>query len=106
MPPPHFEGVKTFDEHWAELHSRIWQQDDQFFDWLYDEYGGIDSEAAKREYMCAWLAYTESAWNLFCEIRRSHLDEYRRNSFETEKNGPTLEVPEKLLRELEEGNQV
>ena len=104
VPPPYVERAKTFNGHQSELYNRIDQQDDQFFDWLYDEYGGIDSEAAKREYMCAWLAYTEAVWNLFCEIRQSHLDEYRRNSLETQKNGPIPEVPEKLLRELEAGN--
>ena len=104
VPPPYFEGVKTFNEHQAELHSRIWQQDDQFFDWLYDEHGGIDREAAEREYMCAWLAYTDSAWGLFCEMRESYLENCRRKGVATEKSGPTPEVPEKLLRELEVGN--
>ena len=104
VPPPYLKGVKAFNEHKGELYGRIDQQDDRFFDWLYDECGGIDIEAAEREYMCAWLAYTDSAWNLFCEMRQSHLDEYHRNSLKTEKNGPTPEVPEKLLRELQAGN--
>ena len=95
VPPPHLEGVKDFQNHYAELFNRMQQQDDRFFDWLYDEYGGIDKEAAEREYMSAWLAYTDSAWALFLEVRGRHLKEHSLSR----PTRPTL--PKKLLRELE-----
>ena len=69
VPPPYLEGVKTFNERHAELYNRIRRQDDQFLDWLYDEHGGVDREVAEREYMSAWLAYIDSVWDLFCEMR-------------------------------------
>ena len=100
VPPPYLEGVKAFDDRLSELQNRIWQQDDQFFDWLYDDFGGIDREAAEKEYMSAWLAYTASAWDLFCQMRENHEEECRR--FESERN-PNLQVarvPETLLQEI------
>ena len=101
VPPPHLEGVKTFNERMAELDDRIRQQDDQFFDWLYDEYGGIDRETAEREYMSAWLAYTDSAWDLFCKMRVKYLEERRLPRLEAHQDGPDPTVPIKLLRELD-----
>ena len=95
VPPPPLKGVKDFQDHYAELFQRMQQQDDHFFDWLYDEYGGIDKDATEREYMSAWLVYTDSVWALFLEMRERYLKEH---SLSTSTN-PTL--PEKLLRELE-----
>ena len=66
--PPYLRGTKTFDDRWSELQDRIHQQDETFFDWLFER-GGIDREAAEREYMSAWLAYTDSAWDLMREKR-------------------------------------
>ena len=66
VPPPNLEEVKTFDERFAELQQLVRQQDDRFFDWLYEEYDRLDSDRALREYMSAWLAYTDSVWDLFC----------------------------------------
>ena len=78
VPPPTLGGVKAFNDRESELYNRIQQQDDQFLDWLYDEYGGLDRAAAEREYMSAWLAYTDSSWGLFCEMRREYVEESRR----------------------------
>ena len=69
VPPPYLKGAKTFDDRWSELQDRIHQQDERFFEWLY-EGGGIDRAAAEREYMSAWLAYTDSAWDLIRERRK------------------------------------
>ena len=100
VPPPHLNGVKTFNDRQSELDHRIRQQDDQFFDWLYDEQGGPDRAAAEREYISAWLAYTDSAWGLFCEMREQYLEERRRQRLEVEMKGQNPTVPEKLLNEL------
>ena len=101
VPPPHLDGVKTSNERMGELDARIHQQDDRFFDWLYDEYGGIDREAAEREYMSAWLAYTDSVWELFCQMRVKYLEERRLQRLKEHQDRPDPAVPTKLLRELD-----
>ncbi len=104
VPPPYLEGVKTFNERHAELYNRIRRQDDQFLDWLYDEHGGVDREVAEREYMSAWLAYIDSVWDLFCEMRVNHLEERRDRRLEVETKWQDPMVPEKLLRDLDARN--
>ena len=79
VPPPYLEGAKTFDDRWSELQDRIHQQDEHFFEWLYER-GGIDRAAAEREYMSAWLAYTDSAWDLIREKRKRHVEERHRRA--------------------------
>ena len=101
VPPPHLEGVKTYHERMAELDYRIQQQDDQFLDWLYDEHGGIDRKAAEQEYMSAWLAYNDSAWDLFCQMRVKFLEERRHERLRVRQDGPGPTVPTKLLHELD-----
>ena len=105
VPPPHLEGVETFDDRYAQFHNRIMQQDDRFLDWLYEEYGGIDREAAEREYMLAWLAHTDSAWDLFREVRGRYLEERRRDRLQANANRPGPALPKKPLDELEEGGE-
>lgn len=100
-PPPNLEGVKAFDDRYAEFHSRIRQQDDRFLDWLYEEYGGLDKEAAEREYMLAWLAHTDSAWELFREMRGRYMEERRSDMSEAGASRPAPTVPKALLDESE-----
>ena len=99
FPPPNLEGVKTFLEHFVELNGRIWQHKDRLLNWLYEEYGGIDTKSAEREYMLAWLAHTDSAWKLFREMRGRYLEERRRERLEASASQPGPKVPEKLLDE-------
>lgn len=101
VPIPHIEGVKTFHERYSEHQDRISRQDDQFLDWLYDEHGGIDITAAEQEYMSTWLAYTDSAWDLFLEMRGRYLEGRRREGSEECAGRPSARAPKKLLRELE-----
>ena len=98
---PHLRGVMTFHERYSELQNRISRQDDQFLDWLYDEHGGIDIAAAEREYMSAWLVYTDSAWDLFLEMRGRYLEERRRGRLQGGSNRQRPTLPEHLLRELQ-----
>ena len=100
VPPPNLEGVKTFDERDSELRNRIQLQDDQFLDWLYYEHDGINREAAEREYMSAWLAYTDSVWDMFCQLRKEYLEERLQERLEAGRGGPSPTVPENLLDEL------
>ena len=97
FPPPHIEGVKSFHERIVELSDRIRKQDDRFLDWLYDEYGGIDRSAAEREYMLAWLAHTDSAWDLFREMRGRYLEERLSHRSEAGSSRPAPTVPKALL---------
>ena len=98
VPPPHLEGANAFDDRMAELRDRIHQQDEHFFDWLYES-GGIDRGAAEREYMNAWLAYTDSAWDLIGEKRKHHLEERSRQRLEAQEKDQDPTVPEELFRE-------
>ena len=93
FPPLNPPGVKGFTERRWELHQRKQRQGDDFFDWLYDVHGGIDYDAAGREYMTAWLAYTGAVWKLVCQRREEH---YRQLLAER-KSPPEPEVPHHLF---------
>ena len=100
VPPPYLEGTKTFDDRWFELHDRIQQEDEHFHEWLYER-GGIDREAAEQEYMSAWLAYTDSAWDLIREKRQRYSEERHRQVLEVRKKEHDPTVPEELFREID-----
>ena len=100
FPPPDLGGVKTFDDRMGELYSRIRQQDDSFFDWLYEVQGGIDRSSAERDYMSAWLTYTGSVWDLFRQKRRQYTEERRRGQSEARREGSPPILSENLLHEL------
>ena len=97
---PYLEGTMTFDDRWFELQGRIQQQDEHFLNWL-NEHGGIDREAAEREYMSAWLAYTDSAWDLLREKRKRHSEERHRQRLEAKVKEHAPTVPEELFREVD-----
>lgn len=100
VPPPNLEEVKTFDERFAELQQLVRQQDDRFFDWLYEEYDRLDSDRALREYMSAWLAYTDSVWDLFCQKRREHMEESGKELLRPDEKRQRPTIPPNLLSEL------
>ena len=93
---PHLQGTKTFHERMSELDDRIQQQDDHFFDWLYER-GGIDRGAVEREYMSAWLAYTDSAWDLVQEKRKRHVEERHPKKLEAQEKEQNPTAPEDTL---------
>lgn len=98
--PPYLEGTRTFDDRWYELQGRILKQDEHFLSWLHER-GGIDREAAEREYMSAWLAYTDSAWELFREKRIHHIEERSRHRFEADEKQHHPAVPGELFSEID-----
>ena len=49
--------------------------------------------------MLAWLAHTDSAWDLFREMRGRYLEERRRDRLEASTNRPGPTVPERLLED-------
>ena len=98
VPPPHLPGVKDFTERRGELSARMNQKGDDFFDRLYDgEQGGIDFAAAEREYMTAWLTYTNEVWYLV----QKRLQEYREWQLAQRAAPPEPEVPEHLLSDAQ-----
>ena len=99
FPPPYLGGVMSFNDRMGKLYSRMEQEDDRFFDWLYEVHGGADQSGAEREYMSAWLAYTGSVWDLFIERRRDH-EERRRKRSEGRREVPAPVLSEALLQEL------
>ena len=96
VPPPHLSGVKDFTERRGDLNEKMRRQGDDFFDWLYDEQGGIDFASAEREYMTAWLAYTNAVWELICQRREDHY----RGLLAEHKTPPQPEVPEHLFGDV------
>lgn len=79
VPPPGLQGAKDFIQRRGEFREYM-QQNAGFFDWLYDEHGGIDYAAAEREYMTAWLAYTDAVWKLVVQKREEHYRSMLANS--------------------------
>lgn len=104
VPPPYLGGVKTFNDRFHELHDRMQQEDDSFFDWLYEVHGGIDWNAAERDYMSAWLAYNVSVWDLFLQKRREYTEERRRERSEVRREGTPSILSQDLLDELDAHN--
>ena len=99
VPPPSPPGVKDFTVRRGELYQLMQQQGDDFFDWLYEEHGGIDYAAAEREYMTAWLAYTSAVWELICQRREEHYQQL----LAERKERPTLKIPEHILEDIQRG---
>ena len=94
FPPPSLPGVKDFRERHGELYARMHQQGDDFFDWLYDgERDGINDAAAEREYMTAWLSYTNAVWKLVVQKR----EERYQKLLAERATPPKLQLPEHLF---------
>ena len=108
VPPLHMwedlsAEMKDFKTRMHELDDRIRKQGDQFLEWLYDEHGGIDREAAEREYMSAWTVYTDAVWGLYSKLREEYHEERLRARLEVARGRPRPTVPKNLLDELNEG---
>ena len=103
FPPPVIEGVKDFTERRGEFRSRVQRQGDDFVDWLYEEHGGIDYGVAEREYMTAWLSYTNAVWKLICQKREEHQQRLRSDREEARRNRPVPEVPRHTFADIHRG---
>ena len=74
---PFIDGVevKVFEDRLGELHNREREMERKyrsFFRWRLNN--GVNLDAARQEYMTAWLAYTDAVWKLV-EQRRE--EQYR-----------------------------
>lgn len=75
---PFIDGVevKVFEDRLGELHNREREMERKyrsFFRWRLNN--GVNLDAARQEYMTAWLAYTDAVWKLV-EQRRE--EQYRK----------------------------
>ena len=98
------DGVNSFSKRrWAAYHL-IQQQDDDFVEWFYDEHEDIDEDAAKKEYMTTWLAYTSAVWDLFLRLQQKNREEYlserRKQRQDARRDRTPPQVPEQLLNRL------
>ena len=103
VPPPGLEGVKGFTERMGEFWSRVRREDDDFLNWFYEEHGGIDYAVAQREYMTAWLSYTNAVWELICQKREEHQQKWRSDREKARRNRPEPEVPGHILADIHRG---
>ena len=98
------DGVNSFSKRRFSMQSLILNQDDDFVDWYYEEHVDIDEDAAKKEYMTAWLAYTNAVWDLFLRLQQKNREEYlaerRKQRQEARRDRIPPQVPELLLNRL------
>ena len=99
LPPPHLKGVKGFNDRFVERKNRIQQQSDQFLERYFEHYD-FDVQSAERDYMSAWLAYTDAVWGLFREMQRQYLEERSRRAFNVDSIHPNPALPDNLKNEL------
>ena len=97
-------GVNNFPNRRNATQRLIQQQDDDFVDWFYLEHGDIDEDAAKKEYMTAWLGYTNAVWDLFLRLQQENREEYlaerRKQRQESRRDRIPPQVPQQLLNRL------
>lgn len=98
------DGVNSFSKRRRSAYHLILQQDDDFVEWFYDEHGDIDEIVAKKEYMTAWLAYTNAVWDLFLRLQQGQREEYLAERLkkrqEARRDRIPPQIPEQLLNRL------
>ena len=95
---------RTFHQRHREYTDLIHQQDDDFWDWMHEEYDGMgplyDYATAQQEYGRSWMAYTAAVWEMICQLREDYKLRWQHENVETREAWPAPEVPEHLLAEL------
>ena len=97
----------TFFQRRREYDGRMREQDDDFWEWLYEEYDRLnpftDYAAGQQEYGRAWMAYTTAVWDLICQKRKEYQQKWHSERAETRLNRPAPEVPEHILADVSRG---
>ncbi|MYE41565.1 MAG: hypothetical protein F4X27_15290 [Chloroflexi bacterium] len=100
-------AVPTFLERHREYTERIHKQDDEFWEWMYDEYDGIgpfyDLGTAEQQYGRAWMTFTLAVWEMICREREERQQRWRLDRTETRLTHPEPEVPEHIRAEIQRG---
>lgn len=99
--------AKTFLERHREYNDEIHAQDDDFWEWMVEEYDGLgpfsDWEGAEQAYGRAWMAHTTAVWDLICERREERQRQWHSERAEARQNRPQPEIPDHLLAEINQG---
>ena len=100
-------AARTFHERHREYMDLIHQQDDEFWDWMNEEYDGLgpvyDRGTAEQAYGLAWMTYTSAVWEKICGLRPAYQLRRQREQLESRQTRPTPEVPEHILEEIQRG---
>ena len=101
-------AARTFHERHREYTDLIHEQDDEFLDWMNEEYDGLgpvyDRGAAEQAYGLAWMTYTSAVWEKICGLRPAYQLRRQREQLESRQTRPTPEVPEHILEEIQRGS--
>ena len=98
-------SAKSFHERHREYTALIHEQDDDFWEWMAEEYDGLgpfyDYAAAQQEYGRAWMAYTAAVWTMICERSEEYKRRWQHENMETRRSRQEPEVPEHLFPDAE-----
>ena len=99
--------TKTFHQRHREYTDRIYEQDEEFWDWMNEEYDGLgpvfDGVTAERAYGLAWMTYTSAVWEKICVLRDTYRLRRQHEQVESRQARPTSEVPENIVEEIQRG---
>ena len=100
-------ATRTFHQRYWEYSERIHEQDDEFMDWMNEEYDGLgpayDRGAAEQAYGLAWMTYTSAVWEKICGLRPAYQARRQSEQLESRQTRPNPEVPEHIFEEIQRG---
>lgn len=98
-------SAKTFYERHREYTELIHQQDDEFWEWMHEEYDGLgpfyDYGAAERDYGRAWMAYTTAVWEMIRRQREEYKLQWQEEAAASRRTRPAPEAPEHILKDIQ-----
>ena len=99
--------ARTFHQRHREYTDRVYKQDDEFWDWMNEEYDGLgpvfDSITAEQSYGLAWMTYTSAVWEKICGLREAYRLRWQREQVESRQDRPTPEAPDHIFEEIQRG---
>ncbi|MXZ92389.1 MAG: hypothetical protein F4W95_08160 [Chloroflexi bacterium] len=94
------EDVKYHGDRLHDFHDLIFEQSDEFFEWMDDNGLEIDWRDVAREHKQAWFAYVEAAWRLIQQQRDDHFEEIRKERLTRHMARSQPEIPEHILSDI------
>ena len=97
--------ARTFFERHRAYTERVYQQGNEFWEWMSEEYDGLgpvfDYGAAERDYGRGWMAFTTAAWEMICQLRKEYQQRWQRELVESRQSRPEPEIPEHILADIQ-----
>ncbi len=101
------DGAKTFFQRHREYMDLIHDQDDEFWEWMHEQYDGLgplyEWESSEQAYGRAWMTYTSAVWEMICQLRDERATELQNALLKSIENRPVPEVPERIAAEIRRG---